>query len=125
MRLRRIADLHVGHTARMQLKPSIILGYLVLLLPPLGVLAFHLYVASHAVEHMRRGILPEHFFFWRWFGLFACLFLLITISFLLLSFRYDQFSRVSTLFKLAAAQLLFIIIYGVDCMVLFSHILKD
>ena len=109
----------------MQIKPSIIAGYLVLLLPALGILAFHRYVAVHAVEHTRTGILPEHFFFWRWFGPFACLFPLITIAFLLLSFRHDQFARVSTLFRLAAAQLVFIIIYGVDCVFLFSHILSD
>ena len=109
----------------MQIKPSIIAGYLVLLLPPLGVLAFHHYVAAHAVENTRDGTLPEHFFLWRWFAAFACLFLLGTITFLVASFRDDQFARVSTLLKLAAAELVFIIIYGIDTMVLFSHILKD
>src|SRR3954465_8921978 len=109
----------------MQIKPSIFASYLVLLLPPLGVLAFHRYVAVHAIENTRMGVLPDHFFFWRWFGPLACLFPLITITFLIASFRDDQFARVITLFKLAVAELVFIVIYGIETMVLFSHILKD
>ena len=109
----------------MRVKPSVIVGYLVLLLVSLGVIAFHHYLANHAIENTRRGILPTHYPFWRWFGELAWMFLLISVTFLLLSFRYDRFARVTVLFRFAAVQLVFITIYGVDCVFLLSHILSD
>lgn len=96
----------------MQIKPAIIAGYLALLLPPLGVLVFHRYVAAHAAENTRNGGLPEHFFLWRWFASLACAFLLLTTTLLVASFRDEQFARGRTLFKLAAAQLVFIVFTG-------------
>ena len=111
----------------MRFKPSVAFGYLALLLSSLGVPALHHYIADTAIEHTRMGtgFLPAHFLFWRWFGELAWVFPAAVIAFLLLSLRHEQFTRATTLFALAIAQLMFLTLYGVYCAFLLSHFLLE
>ena len=111
----------------MRFKPSVAFGYLVLLLSSLGVPVLHYYLADKAIEHTRMatGLLPAHMLFWRWFEKFSWALPVVAIAFLLLSLRYNQFTRMTTLFALATVQLVFITLYGVYCAFLLSHLLLD
>jgi len=111
----------------MRSKPSVVFGYLVLLLSSLSVPILHHYLADRAIEHTRMGtgLLPAQFLVWRWFGTLAWVFPAVIITFFLISLRHEQFTRPTTLFGLATVQLMFLTLYGVYCAFLLSHLLLE
>jgi hypothetical protein len=109
----------------MRLKPSVVFGYLVLLLSSLGIPAIHYHLADRAIEHTRMGtgFLPAQFLFWRWAGQLAWIFPVVIIVFFVFSLRREPLAQTSTLLFLATVQLVFVTLYGVYCAFLLSHLL--
>jgi hypothetical protein len=100
-------------------------AYLVLFLASLAIPGLHSQLTGRAIEHTRMGtgFLPAHTLLLRWLGELSCVLPVVAIVFFALSFRCEWFSRASTMFGLAAAQLAFITVYAFYCAFLLSHVL--
>ena len=100
-------------------------AYLVLFLASLAIPGLHSLLTGRAIEHTRMGtgFLPAHTLLLRWLGELSCLLPVVAIVFFALSFRCEWFSRASTMFGLAAAQLGFTTVYAFYCAFLLSHML--
>jgi len=109
----------------MQFKSSAAFGYSLLFLSSLGIPVLHHYLADSAIEHTRMstGFLPAQFLILRWFGQVAWIYPFVIIVLFVLSLRRPQLALTSTLFLLATAQMVFVMLYGIYCAFLLSHLL--
>ncbi len=102
-------------------------SYLALLVSALAIPGLHYAIIDRAIEQTRlsTGFLPATTLLLQWLGELSCLLPPLVVVFVLLSFRREFFSRASTVFGLAAAQIGFMTVYAVYCAFLLSHLLLE